>query len=161
MDKNAANQFVGWTARGIASAKRKAAVLAEAHREPLLPQRVDAITLGEEKLTVRRGPDKIEQVSVDDLMLEGLINRALLKKDFRSVEELYRRLDAEELQTLVKPPRQPTARQLKDAKEASLQLVRTLSTRRNQLLELGVARMAGHKLEVDPAFLAKFRGGEL
>lgn len=161
MDKDTANRFAGWTARGIASAQRRAAETAEAEREPLLPQRVDTITMGEERLMVRRGPGKTEQVSVDDLMLEGLINRALSKQDLRSVEELYRRLDAEELQTLVKPPRKPTARQMEAAKGAAQIITEILSARRAQLLELGVACMDGRTLKVDPDFLAGFRSREL
>lgn len=120
--------------------------------EPILPQRVDTISLGQETISVRRGGNRCEQVSVDDLILEGLIQRALVKQDYKSVEELYARLDAEEDSLLVKALRPPTRRQAVKVKAAIAEIALQLLANRTRLLELGVARMEGAKLKIDPGY---------
>lgn len=151
MDKP--NKYVGWSPVGAARARKREAER-EAERkaldaEPLLPAREDAITLGQEMLPVRRGPGKVERVSVDDMMLVRLMERALTKPTISSVKDLYARLDVEEEAMLVRY-RTATRQQKAQAKELVGILSEVLTAQRNKLLALGVARMEGDTLKVHP-----------
>lgn len=83
------DKYAGWSRVGAARARKREAELEVERKaldaEPVLPAREDAITLGQEMLPIRRGPGKVERVSVDDLMLERLIERALTKPTILSV----------------------------------------------------------------------------
>lgn len=151
------DKFLGWSPVGAARARASDEQKQQEQREPLLPDRIDTVAMGEKKLTIRRANGETAQISVDNAMLESLIQRALFKQDLASIKELYRRLDAEEQSTLVKPRRQLTPQEREETRAIARDIFRTFANKREQLIALGVATMDGNKLKPDPAFLAQFR----
>lgn len=150
--RGTSRDYRGWTARGRAKAER---VAAEHGMVPTLPDRVSTLELGERKLTFNRG-GRIERKKGDDMVKARLIERAL-SGDFRSVQGLYQKLDAEEDKALAegtKPLSPRVKAMLHPAFVEALTEARDLA---NELVMAGLAVWTGDRFEAAPEIVAQAR----
>lgn len=122
-------------------------------------KRKDVISLGQEKLTVRRGVGKRETIAADDLIVERLVHRALSEEKLRDIKELYRRCDAERASSPAKRARRPTASQLASIEASIGQICNRLWAFQNQLLELELAEIEDGALRVSDEARSFLRTG--
>ncbi len=122
-----------------------------------LYERKDMISLSEDRLSVKRGSGVTEQVAADDLVLEGLIQRALGGRKLRDVKDLYRLCDALEASPSRGRDRRPNARKLARVRPTLVRIIGQLRSIQDELLALGLAQSEDGSLKAGERITNLFR----
>lgn len=147
--------LAGWSARGAARMRRRQAEAERVEVEPLLPDRVSMLELGQRQITfLRPETGRSELGKADDLVNMALIDRAL-SGHRQSVVQCYRRLDKEEDASLANPVRHTSKKLRREVEELLKVVLGKYAAVRDQLIDQGLAVDRDGMLRIAPEVLAR------